>query len=75
MRPVLLRLHIEIPGDDPEDMAVFMMDIGPLSRVLKEQAVHPDDVNRALLKFIRSRTNEYGRLLLGASVSIVMARA
>jgi SAM-dependent methyltransferase len=70
-----LQTEIVLPGQRAEETAAFMLDVGPLSRHLKDQGIDPAPVGAALADYIRTRTDAGGRTWLGASVSIVTARA
>jgi SAM-dependent methyltransferase len=66
---------IELPGDNADDTADFMLEIGPLSRAIAEQGVDPVQVKDALVAKVRSLTGVEGRTHLKAAVWIVEATA
>lgn len=66
---------IELPGENAEDTADFMLEIGPLSRAMAEQGVDPAKVKDALVARVRSLTGDEGRTHLKAAVWIVEATA
>ena len=66
---------IELPGENAEDTADFMLEIGPLSRAMAEQDVDPAKVKDALVARVRSLTGDEGRTHLKAAVWIVEATA
>ena len=64
---------ILLPGRDVEDTASFMMEMGPLSKIIKAQDLDFGDVQAALVDKLSERVNADGRVEMPASVWIVKA--
>ena len=62
-----------IPGRDAGEATDFMMEMGPLSRVLKEQNLEIEPVRAALCDRLENEADSKGRIKLGAAAWIVSA--
>ena len=67
--------EISLPGANPAETAAFMMEIGPLSRLIKEQALDDAAIIGAVEAELRKRAGTDGRTRLKAAAWIVGARA
>lgn len=66
---------VELPGDDVAESARFMMEMGPLSRIMKAQNIDKAPVEAALISKLSEAANEKGRVNMDAAVWIVSADA
>jgi SAM-dependent methyltransferase len=66
---------IHLPGADPAETAAFLMEIGPLARLIKEQALEDALIRSALEAQVRKLSGEEGRTRMKAAAWIVGARA
>ncbi len=64
---------IRLPGDAPEETAAFMMEMGPLSKIMKEQDLDFKQVQAALTAQLNQAANADGTVDMQASVWIVKA--
>lgn len=64
-----------MPGDTPADTAAFMMEIGPVARLLKAENLDVAPVQAELTERMRQMVTPEGRVAMGASVWIVTADA
>ncbi|MGJ8564615.1 MAG: class I SAM-dependent methyltransferase [Alphaproteobacteria bacterium] len=64
---------IRLPGSNTEEVAAFMMEMGPLSRVLKEQGLDIQVVRGALVAMLDQQANDDGSVDLGGAAWIVRA--
>lgn len=69
------RGDIRLPGKNPKDTASFMMEMGPLSRLLKEQDLDMEPVQQALVDKLSALASPDGSVQLGSAVWIVHATA
>jgi hypothetical protein len=67
--------ELDIPGNDAGETADFMLEIGPLSRLIKEQELDPAAVKAALVARLKKQAGNNGRTRLKAAVWIVEASA
>lgn len=66
--------EIRLPGENTRESAAFMMEMGPLSRILKEQNLEFDKVQNALVDRLAQNANSEGAINMQASVWIVSAK-
>ena len=64
---------IRLPGDDAEEAAGFMMEVGPLSKIMKEQELDFAQVQSALVEKLKQNANSDGTVDMQGSVWIVSA--
>ena len=64
---------IVLPGDDVETTARFMMQLGPLSRVLGAQGIDPAPVEAALITLMQAHTTPEGRIAMKSACWMVSA--
>lgn len=64
---------IRLPGDDAEEAAGFMMEMGPLSKIMKEQELDFAQVQSALVEKLKENANPDGTVDMQGSVWIVSA--
>lgn len=64
---------IRLPGEDPEETAAFMMEMGPLSKIMTEQDLDFKQVQAALTAKLAQAANADGTVDMQASVWIVKA--
>ncbi len=64
---------IRVPGRDAGEATDFMLEMGPLSRVLKEQNLEIEPVRAALCERLKNAADSEGRIQLGAAAWIVSA--
>jgi len=62
-----------LPGRDIQETSSFMMEMGPLSKIIKAQELDFDAVQSALVEKLRESLNSDGRVEMQASVWIVRA--
>lgn len=67
--------QISLPGAQPAETAAFMLEVGPLSRLIREQSLDEAAILKAVEEELRSRAGPDGRTRLGAAAWIVEARA
>lgn len=67
--------EISLPGADPVETAAFMMEIGPLPRLIREQALDEVAIMGAVEAELRKKAGADGRTRLKAAAWIVGARA
>lgn len=65
---------IRLPGEDTRESAAFMMEMGPLSKIIKEQNLQFDEVQKALVNRLAQKANPDGTVDMQASVWIVRAK-
>lgn len=65
--------EIRLPGEDAEDTAAFMMEMGPLSKIMKDQDLDEKRVQSALIEKLSQAANDEGTVDMPASVWIVKA--
>ncbi|MFN7054113.1 class I SAM-dependent methyltransferase [Hyphomonas sp.] len=66
---------MRLPGADPAETAGFLMEIGPLARLIKEQALDEAPIRAALQAEVRKHAGTDGRTRMKAAAWIVGARA
>lgn len=66
---------VELPGDDVAESASFMMEMGPLSRIMKAQDIDKALVEAALISKLSEAADDAGRVNMSAAVWIVSADA
>lgn len=66
---------VTLPGDDVAESASFMMEMGPLSRIMKAQDIEKAPVQAALISKLSEAADETGRVQMDAAVWIVCADA
>lgn len=66
---------IELPGANFAETAEFMLEIGPLSRVITEQGLDPQKIREALVARVRELAGADGRTQLKGAAWIVEASA
>ncbi len=66
---------IELPGASTAETADFMLEIGPLSRVIAEQGLDPQKIREALVARVKDIADADGRTRLRAAAWIVEATA
>ena len=66
---------IRLPGEDVEQTAAFMMEMGPLSKIMKVQDLDEKLVQSVLIEKLSSAANDDGTVDMQASVWIVKASA
>jgi hypothetical protein len=64
---------IRLPGADAHEAASFMMEMGPLSKIMNEQELDFDKVQSALIDRLAQNSNSDGTIDMQASVWIVSA--
>jgi len=64
---------VELPGDDVAQSASFMMEMGPLSRIMKAQDIDKAPVEKALISKLSDSADDAGRVHMTAAVWIVSA--
>ncbi len=64
---------IQLPGQDISESAAFMMQMGPLSRILKEQDVDTSLIHQSLLAIMEDFRDQDGFIKMPASAWIVSA--
>jgi SAM-dependent methyltransferase len=64
---------IRLPGADAHEAASFMMEMGPLSKIMKEQDLNVEKVQSALIDRLAQNSNFDGTVDMQASVWIVSA--
>ena len=64
---------IRLSGDDAEDAAAFMMEMGPLSKIIKEQELDFAQLQSALIGKLQENANPDGTIDMQGSVWIVSA--
>ncbi len=64
---------IRLPGEDVEQTAAFMMDMGPLSKIMKDKDLDEKRVQSALIEKLSDAANDDGTVDMQASVWIVRA--
>ena len=62
---------IVLPGDDTESTAKFMMQLGPLARVLGAQGIDPAPVEAALISLMQDHTTPEGRIAMKSACWLV----
>ncbi len=67
--------QIELPGASFDETAGFMLEIGPLCRVIAEQGLDPQKIQEALVTRVRGLAGADGRTRLKAAAWIVEAKA
>lgn len=65
--------NIRLPGDDAEEAASFMMEMGPLSKIMKEQELDFVQIQSALAETLKENANPNGTVDMQGSVWIVSA--
>ncbi len=65
---------IRLPGDDAEEAAAFMMEMGPLSKIIKEQDLDFAQLQSALIAKLLENANPDGTIDMQGSVWIVSAK-
>ncbi len=68
------RNRMALPGGTPENVADFLMEIGPLARLLKEQDIDPEIISQALAEELKETVDEDGAVAQEAATWIVTAR-
>ena len=66
---------VELPGDDVAESASFMMEMGPLSRIMKAQDIDKSFVEVALISKLSEAADDAGRVHMSAAVWVVSADA
>ena len=66
---------VELPGEDLETSAKFMLELGPLSRLIAEQGLEPEPVEAALMERLRGAATETGRVKMASACWLVTATA
>ncbi|MEP3891116.1 MAG: class I SAM-dependent methyltransferase [Hellea sp.] len=66
---------IRLPGRDAAEVASFMMEMGPLSRIMKEQNLDMEPVHAALIERLSEKASADGSIDMQASIWIVSATA
>lgn len=66
---------VRLPGRDANEVASFMMEMGPLSRILKEQKLDMGPVHAALVEKLSEKASADGSIDMEASIWIVSAAA
>lgn len=64
---------IRLPGEDAQETAAFMMEMGPLSKIMKDQGLDEKRVQPALIEKLNHAANDDGTVDMQASVRIVKA--
>lgn len=64
---------IRLPGGDVEETAAFMMEMGPLSKIMKDQDLDEKRVQSALIEKLSYAANDDGTVDMQASIWIVKA--
>jgi len=67
--------NIRLPGDNPDESAAFMMEMGPLSKILKEQELDFGPVQQALVSKLSASADKDGRVDMQGAAWIVKATA
>lgn len=65
--------EIRLPGEDVEETAAFMTEMGPLSKIMKEQGLEEKRVQSALIEKLSKAANDDGTVDMQASIWIVKA--
>ena len=66
---------IALPGGGPESSAAFMMEIGPLSRLIEEQGLDRTKIENALTEHLTKHVSASGHVEMNAACWIVTASA
>lgn len=64
---------LTLPGEDVETSAEFMMQLGPLSRLLAAQDIDPQPVHEALATRLRAHQTPEGRIAMRSACWLVSA--
>ncbi len=64
---------LELPGDDVETSAGFMMQLGPLARLIREQGVELEAVEGALVERLSEHKTANGRIAMNSACWLVTA--
>lgn len=64
---------LTLPGEDVETSAGFMMQLGPLSRLMAQQEIDPAPVHEALAERLRGHQREDGRVAMASACWLVSA--
>jgi len=64
---------IRLPGNDAKEAAAFMMEMGPLTKIMKEQDLDFAQVQAALVAKLKENANDDGTVDMQGSVWIVKA--
>ena len=67
--------NIRLPGDNPEESAAFMMEMGPLSKILKEQELDFEPIEQALVNKLSASADKDGHVDMQGAAWIVKATA
>lgn len=66
---------IQLPGDDLESSAKFMLQLGPLSRLIAAQGLAPEPIEAALVERLAGSVTESGAIKMNSACWIVSAKA
>lgn len=66
--------QVELPGESVEASAAFMMRLGPLARVLKEQDIDMPTVEAALVERLSPHKSANGRVAMNSACWLVTAK-
>ena len=66
---------IRLPGHDAAEVASFMMEMGPLSKIMKEQSLDIEPVHAALIERLSKKAGVDGSVDMQASIWSVSATA
>lgn len=66
---------IQLPGKDAREISAFMMEMGPLSKIIKDQDLDMAPIQAALTEHLSEKAAPDGAVNMGASVWIVSATA
>ena len=68
-----VEIDMVLPGKDVEDSASFMLQLGPLSRLLKAQDVDPEPVKAALVDLMKQHQTESGAVAMKSASWLLRA--
>lgn len=66
---------IQLPGDDLESSTKFMLQLGPLSRLIASQGLAPEPIEAALNERLKGSMTEAGRIEMKSACWLVTAMA
>lgn len=66
---------VTLPGDDVEASAEFMLNLGPLSRLIAAQNLQSSPIEDALLNRLRNEIGSDGRVAMNSACWLVTAKA
>ncbi len=64
-----------LPGDNPQESATFMLRMGPMGRILKEQEIDLTPIAKALTEHFDGLKNDQGQVVMESAAWLVRAEA